>query len=721
MSAPLLFPAVTTQDFLNVLFKHLPADSAVAVARKRDLSTPGWKVNPYRPGQVLNIQRGENVYYCVSGIKEVKPFRRIKQNSCGLYVLMLDDINTKVARDLIKMVPTYCMETSQGNFQLGFLLDQPVTDLDLVDRVSRAVTRSGLSDPGAGCLSTRLARALGSNTKRTPLWTVRLTEWRPDLTYRLEELIAGLGLELDPPRPQPAPCPTITCTMSTPYGQAALRGMCSDLSTMEAETGRNVQLNRDAYRSGQLVAGGELVEHEALEALRVAALACGLELDEIDATIESGFRAGLLDPRQAPDGVSDWNPDEGQRATSKPSSSAVVLRADSIRPESILWIWDGYLAAGKLHILGGAPGTGKTTLAIVIAAIITRGGRYPDGCLSRRGSVLIWSGEDDPADTIVPRLAAAGADLSKVHILSGMTNGTETRPFDPALDMAELVRVVHDIGDVRLIVVDPVVSAVQGDSHKNAEVRRSLQPLVTMGAETDAAILGITHFSKGSQGRDATERIVGSIAFAALARVVMVAAKRQDQDGAGRVFARAKSNIGSDRGGFAYDLEQVELSDYPGVYASRVTWGDAIDGDAREILAQAEAVNDADDDGAMGEAMDFIHLMMNQGPVAAKAMQAAAREAGVSSRTLARAKKKLGITSQRVHGSDSWQWTMPTESSVPTSSNVANLAFLAPFNKLNDLESHQGCQNGKDAKSANNARVDMLGIVDGFGVVEVTI
>lgn len=314
MSAPLLFPAVTTQDFLNVLFKHLPADSAVAVARKRDLSTPGWKVNPYRPGQVLNIQRGENVYYCVSGIKDVKPFRRIKQNSCGLYVLMLDDINTKVARDLIKMVPTYCMETSQGNFQLGFLLDQPVTDLDLVDRVSRAVTRSGLSDPGAGCLSTRLARALGSNTKRTPLWTVRLTEWRPDLTYRLEELIAGLGLELDPPRPQPAPCPTITCTMSTPYGQAALRGMCSDLSTMEAETGRNVQLNRDAYRSGQLVAGGELVEHEALEALRVAALACGLELDEIDATIESGFRAGLLDPRQAPDGVSDWNPDSGQRA-----------------------------------------------------------------------------------------------------------------------------------------------------------------------------------------------------------------------------------------------------------------------------------------------------------------------------------------------------------------------------------------------------------------------
>jgi putative DNA primase/helicase len=397
----------------------------------------------------------------------------------------------------------------------------------------------------------------------------------------------------------------------------------------------------------------------------------------------------------------------GSNGPASAKSSAVVLCAADIKPESISWIWDGYLAAGKLHILGGAPGTGKTTLALIIAAIITRGGRYPDGSLSRMGRVLIWSGEDDPTDTIVPRLIAAGADLSRVHILSGISTGIETRPFDPATDMAELVRVVREIGDIRLIIVDPVVSAVAGDSHKNAEVRRSLQPLVTLGAETGAAILGITHFSKGSQGRDATERIVGSIAFAALARVVMVAAKRQDTEaGSGRVFARAKSNIGSDRGGFGYDLEQIELPDHPGVYASRVVWGEAIEGEARDILAQAEAVDDGDD-GALGEAESFIEQMMENGPVSAKVMQSAAREAGVSAITLKRAKKKMGILSERVSGSTTaWQWVCPSGSSgssAPTPKNVIPLIPLS--NGAGSREDHQ-------SKSIKGIKNIMLGDSD---------
>jgi len=428
------------------------------------------------------------------------------------------------------------------------------------------------------------------------------------------------------------------------------------------------------------------------------------------------------------DGESDWNIESGQRATSTPSSSAVVLRADTIQPEAISWIWDGYIASGKLHVWGGAPGTGKTTLAFSISGTVSRGGRYPDGSLSRRGSVLIWSGEDDPADTIVPRLTAAGADLSKVHILSGMTNGTETRPFDPAQDMAELVRVVHNIGDVRLIVVDPIVSAVQGDSHKNAEVRRSLQPLVTLGAETDAAILGITHFSKGSQGRDATERIVGSIAFAALARVVMVAAKRQDTDqGAARVFLRAKSNIGSDQGGFGYDLEQIELERFPGVYASRVVWREAIDGSATEILTQAEAPDDGQD-GALSEAEEFIREMLADGPVPAKDMQASAREAGVSTTTLKRAKKKMGVVSERVPGSTTaWTWALPsgsTGSSAKSSSSTQNnMVPLTPLIPLGNGVGSQPSQEDQESKRIKNITWgNDAPLADHFGTfVEVTI
>lgn len=393
-----------------------------------------------------------------------------------------------------------------------------------------------------------------------------------------------------------------------------------------------------------------------------------------------------------PDGVSDWNPDAGQRATlSSSHARAVILCAADIKPEPISWNWFGFLAGGKFHILGGAPGTGKTTLANRITGTITRGDLFPDGSRSRIGQVVIWSGEDDPADTIVPRLAAAGADLSKVHILSGMTDGAETRPFDPAQDMAELTRVVRELGNVKLIIVDPVVSAVAGDSHKNAEVRRGLQPLVTLGAETGAAILGITHFNKGSQGRDTTERIVGSIAFAALARVVLVAAKRNSQDdGADRVFLRAKSNIGPDQGGFGYDLEQVELPNNPGVFASRVVWKEEITGDTREILSQAESVDD-EQDGAVAEAEAFIHEMLADGPVPAKVMQSSAREAGVSIITLKRAKKKMGILSERVPGSaTAWQWVRPSGSTGSSVSTPKNMIPLIPLsNGAGSQEDHE--------------------------------
>ena len=156
---------------------------------------------------------------------------------------------------------------------------------------------------------------------------------------------------------------------------------------------------------------------------------------------------------------------------------------------------------------------------------------------------------------------------------------------------------------MRVIVVDPLVAAVSGDSHKNAEVRRGLQPLVDLARRRGCAVLGITHFSKGTTGRDPLERITGSLAFGALARIVLVAAK-QDADGdrpARRVLLRAKSNNGPDGGGFAYDLRQEPLPDYPGIEASRAVWGGAIDGTAREVLAVAEARDD--ERTATGEAI----------------------------------------------------------------------------------------------------------------------
>jgi len=164
------------------------------------------------------------------------------------------------------------------------------------------------------------------------------------------------------------------------------------------------------------------------------------------------------------------------------------------------------------------------------------------------------------------------------------------REFDPAADLDRLRNALKKHPEVKFVVVDPIVSAVAGDGNKNNEVRRALQPLVDLAEEFHIALLGITHFSKGTAGHDPVERITGSVAFSALARIVWVAAKPRKDDGSARILVRAKSNIGSDSGGFEYELRQDYLPDYPDIESSYVLWGNAVEGSARDILAEAEGI-----------------------------------------------------------------------------------------------------------------------------------
>ncbi|MGX2042250.1 AAA family ATPase [Methylocaldum sp. MU1018] len=339
-----------------------------------------------------------------------------------------------------------------------------------------------------------------------------------------------------------------------------------------------------------------------------------------------------------------------------------LIRASDVTPEAIAWLWNGWLAAGKMHVFGGAPGTGKTTISMALAATVTTGGRWPDGTRSIAGNVVIWSGEDDPADTLIPRLALSGADLSRVYFIADIREGNERRSFDPARDMEPLRRKLAEIGGVKLLIVDPVVSAIAGDSHKNAEVRRGLQPLVDLAGAMRCALLGITHFSKGTGGRDPVERLTGSLAFGALARVVLVAAKHQEEGEDGRtvrLFCRAKSNIGPDDGGFEYDLHQAELKTHPGIFASSVLWGDAVEGAARELLATADATGDDGGGGTLADAKRFLADLLADGPLPGKTIKADADGAGYSWATIRRAQKALGIEAVKEGMKGGWVWRMP--------------------------------------------------------------
>lgn len=349
-----------------------------------------------------------------------------------------------------------------------------------------------------------------------------------------------------------------------------------------------------------------------------------------------------------------------------------LLNAAKVKPEPIRWLWPGWLPLGKLIVLAGAPGTGKTTLAQAITAIVTIAGTWPDGTRCPvAGNVLFWSGEDDPADTLIPRLHAAGADLARVFFVGSVAKAGEHRPFDPSRDMDALAEAARRIGDVRMLVCDPIVSAVAGDSHKNAEVRRGLQPLVHLGHELGAAVFGVSHFTKGSQGRDPTERVTGSLAFGALARVVLAAAKVQDESSehAGkRILARTKSNIGPDDGGFVYDLEQVELAHFPGVFATRVAWGTQLEGAARDLLREADTTREDDDEEAddTNEADTWLRdLLREEGGEVKKAdVLRAAKACGMAQRTVERALSRIGGKSvTRGFGKDRHGvWSLPDHS-----------------------------------------------------------
>jgi hypothetical protein len=368
-----------------------------------------------------------------------------------------------------------------------------------------------------------------------------------------------------------------------------------------------------------------------------------------------------------------------------------LISGSSLNIEPIRWLWDGFLARGKFHILAGAPGTGKTTIGIALCSTLSVGGRWPDGTAAPRGEVLVWSGEDDAGDTLLPRFVSMGADLDRVHFIGDVGKGSARRAFDPSEDMQALVAAARSVSDVALLLIDPIVNALgAADSHKNTETRRALQPVVDVAAELGAAVLGISHFSKGTAARDPIERITGSIAFGALPRVVFGAA-RSAEDGSRR-FVRCKSNIGPDGGGFEYALRQDALPNHPNVVASRVEWARSLEGPARELLAVAEATESPEERSELREAEAFLLAELAEGRMPSKKLTADARAAGISERTLKRARRSMGVLSKK--DGDRWYLSLREEGRRSPSEKHGPLGTLHAARRAHGEEGQEGQLDG---------------------------
>jgi KaiC/GvpD/RAD55 family RecA-like ATPase len=336
--------------------------------------------------------------------------------------------------------------------------------------------------------------------------------------------------------------------------------------------------------------------------------------------------------------------------------------AAEIAPERIEWLWPGRLARGKHTCVAGEPGTGKSQFTIDIAATVSTAGKWPCGeGRAPLGNVIILSAEDGAADTIIPRLLAAGADRRRVHVVSAVRDADGSRrALNLQRDVDLLERKIAEIGEVALVIVDPVSSYLgRADSHKNAEVRGVLEPLSEMAERMRVAILSVTHFSKtgANNTTKALHRFIGSIAFTGAPRAAFAVIEDAEHDGR-RLFLHAKNNLGPAPQGLAFRLEQCIVGD--AVVASRILW------DAEPVAITANAALAADAAGtetrtAKAEAREFLQAALAAEPVPAAEVNRMAREHGFTPKVVRSAREALGVKVARDgfgRGSKS-VWSLP--------------------------------------------------------------
>lgn len=355
------------------------------------------------------------------------------------------------------------------------------------------------------------------------------------------------------------------------------------------------------------------------------------------------------------------------------NQGVVLIKASQLKPQPIDWIWKGWLASGKFHLIGGIAGTGKTSIALALASTITRGDIFPDGSGCESGEVVMWTGEDDPADTLTPRLMAMGANLEKVHFVSGFSSSGKVRPFNPATDLGELKVTLQGLSNLRLLILDPIVAVVTKDGNKNSEVRQDLAPLIEMSNQLNFAILGITHFSKNTSGMQPIERITGSLAFGAVARLVLVASKIKKSDGSEiRIFLRAKSNIGEDEGAFEYSLEKYSTENQ--IETSKVSWGQHIEGSALDLLTDTGSSTKGE---GINGCMSYLEDLLSEGAIPAEEILSTCKDKGFSESTVKRAKKKMNLQANKTGfgqgGSWTWELSKKVYSPLSDSANYVNL------------------------------------------------
>jgi RecA-family ATPase len=311
------------------------------------------------------------------------------------------------------------------------------------------------------------------------------------------------------------------------------------------------------------------------------------------------------------------------------------------------------MPAGALTLLAGREGIGKSLVGVRLAAQLTHGSLA--GCRHGRPSRVMFATSEDAWEfTMVPRLLAAGADLTRVGRVQVEDDGIVIGLITP-IDVPALSAYIAS-HDVALLVLDPVTSVMDGriDAHRDREVRTALEPLGQLAEDTGAAVLGLVHLGKGL-GADPVNLILGSRAFSAVARVALVAARDPDDENS-NVLSVEKSNLGRiDVPGLTYRVDGVEIATDEGpASAGLLVWTGETDRRVRDIMADADGERSDRD-----EAAGWLRQLLASGPVKANDVYAAADAAGLSKDRAKRAKKKIRALAGKAGMDGPWYWALP--------------------------------------------------------------
>lgn len=464
----------------------------------------------------------------------------------------------------------------------------------------------------------------------------------------------------------------------TLYGRKALADEAARLAATP-EGGRNGQLNESAFAVGQLVAAGHVDRDEAVLCIRDAALSTGLGPREVNSTFGSGFAAGLATPREnMPDPHADRlsvasliadlrrlppasrtpvNTPTTDEASDAAEPAASVTTLAGVTPERVRWLWPGRLPVGKLVVIDGDPSAGKSTMTLDLAARLSGGGVWPDGVpVGEPGDVLVMSAEDGLADTIVPRLCAAGADLTRVHALTDVMVWADGEARRVAPSLPRDVGILRDEiarRHVRLVIVDVLMAFLSGkvDAHRDQDVRGVLHQLAAVADETGATIILLRHLNK-SGGPNALYRGGGSIGIVGAARAGFLVARDPDDDQR-RILAVIKSNLAAAPPSLAY-----RLVDAPEYGCARIEWEDEPTGLTADELLRSPI--DDSERSERDEAVEFLteYLTPIGGEALARDVIKAAAAVGINRETLRRARVRAGVVTRKAGMGGGWVWSI---------------------------------------------------------------